>query len=343
MSGLIEVLSAGPALSVQDLGREGWLAFGLARGGAADRLALYEAAALLNDPAPEAALELAGMGGRFRTTMTTRLALTGAPMRASLDGQPLHWNASHLWPAGSVLEIGPADSGIYGYLSVAGGIRTQERLGARATQAAAGLGRRIATGDRLPIAPDPAPDTPSRMLPVEDRCTGGILRVITGPQTELFDPATVARFFASPHIAATGNRQGLMLERGAAPFQIASGRTILSEPVTPGDIQMTGAGDPAILLADCQTIGGYPRIGTVLPVDLPRAAQARPGSRLRFQPVSLEDAEALSPPEETWLRSLRRLCRPFGFGPDSHALLSYQLIGGVIRGDEEEPWRAGSI
>lgn len=339
---MLSILSVGPAVSVQDLGRPGWLASGLARGGAADRRAILETAALLDLAAPVAALEMAGTGGRFRLDQPHRIALTGAPMRARLDGAPLAWNASHLIPAGAVLEIGPSEAGVYGYLSFAGGIATPVRLGARATQVPAGIGRPLRAGDGLPLAPDPAPDAPTRSLPAPDRFTGGTLRVIPGPQTALFAPETRARFYATAFRAAQGNRQGLTLTGGL--FTLAEARSILSEPVTEGDIQMTGAGVPAILLAECQTIGGYPRIGTVIPADLPRAAQSAPGTVLRFKEITLAEAEAACPTEPAELAALRTEARPVAALPgDSAALLGYQLIGGAIRGDEEEEWRAGSI
>ena len=338
----LSIVSAGPSVTVQDMGRTGFLAAGLARGGAADRLALLEAAALLAQATPQAALEMAGFGGRFRFSAPTRIALTGAPMRATLEGAPLRWNASHLIPEGVTLEIGPAEAGIYGYLGVAGGIVTPPQLGARATQASAGIGHRLRAGDTLPVGDDPAPETPLLTLPEAHRFKGGTLRVIEGPQSGYFSADTRARFFATAFPAQAGNRQGLTLGC-EAPFAIETGGSILSEPITAGDIQMTGAGVPAILLAECQTIGGYPRIGTAIPADLPLAAQTPQGATLRFRPVTLAEAEAACPSETRQLETLRAAVTPLRrTGFDTYALLGGQLIGGAIRGDEEEPWRAGS-
>ena len=87
MSRALDILACGPGVSVQDLGRTGYLAQGLSRGGAVDGLALHEGAALLGQPVG-AALEMAGFGGRFRATEPLRIALTGAPMRATIDLGP---------------------------------------------------------------------------------------------------------------------------------------------------------------------------------------------------------------------------------------------------------------
>lgn len=336
MTGFLEVLSLGPGSSVQDLGRPGFTALGLSQGGAADRRALWEAAALLGQAMPRACLEMPLAGGRFRVTAATRIALTGAPMRASIEGRALRWTAAHLLAPGDILDIRPGESGVYAYLSLAGGIVSAEILGSRATLAASNLGTPVTSGMRLPFAADPAPEAPLLCLPPEDRFNGGRLRVIEGPQTALFDPATRARAFATAFTAGPASRQGLALRHDGAPFATQTAG-LLSDFIAPGDIQSTGSGDPVILLADCQTIGGYPRLGSVIPADLPLAAQARPGTALRLTPLSLPEAEAASPPETLWLSRLRGALRPQIRRPeDIPDLLACQFISGVVRGDEGE-------
>ncbi|MBC7156079.1 MAG: urea amidolyase, partial [Rhodobacteraceae bacterium] len=147
MSRALIVHRAGPTTSVQDGGRPGFLAQGLSRGGAADRLALAEGAALLGQGAALAAIEMAGTGGVFEATEDVRIALTGAPMRATLGGAPLVWGASHRLRAGQPLEIGPAVAGVYGYLHVGGGIAVPPILGARGAHLAAGIGVVAGAGD----------------------------------------------------------------------------------------------------------------------------------------------------------------------------------------------------
>ncbi|KKL54604.1 hypothetical protein LCGC14_2263760 [marine sediment metagenome] len=122
MSRRIEIKRIGPGSSVQDMGRRGYLAQGLSRGGAADRLALLEGAALLDQPTDCAALELTAAGAVLSFDAPTRIALTGAPMPARLGDQALVWNASHAVPAGGVLTLGPVQRGVFAYLHVGGGI-----------------------------------------------------------------------------------------------------------------------------------------------------------------------------------------------------------------------------
>ncbi len=332
----LEVLAAGPAVTLQDLGRPGHMATGLSPGGAADRLALFEAAALLGLERVAPGLEMAGMGGRFRFAAPTRFALTGAPMTARLDGRKLAWQASHRAAAGALLEIGGASSGVYGYLTPAGGIAAPEVLGSRAAHLAVGIGAPLRPGDRLELLPDPGPDRAAMTLAVADRFSGGLLRLTPGPQSGLFSPRTRARFLATDFVRApAGNRQGVRLDHDGAPFG-AETTGQASEPIRAGDVQMTGDGVPYILLAECQTTGGYARIGSLIPADLPRLAQAPPGARLRFAMIGWEEADRLWQPETGLIRSLGARLAPLTRDPrDIPDLLGYQLISGVTSGGHE--------
>lgn len=335
MSGL-RVLRAGPAVTVQDLGRPGFLAFGLSRGGAMDRLALAEGAALLDQPPTLAALEMAGLGGLFEAGRDLRIALTGAPMAATIDGRRVAWNACHALPRGARLEIGGASRGVHGYLSVGGGIATPPVLGSRAAHLAAGIGAPVAAGQTLPIGADPAPGRVGLHLAAADRCDGGTVRIVAGPQTGLFAPGILARLERETFRRDTrGNRMGVRLLPEGAGLAAEAGLSILSEIVVPGDIQITGDGTPFVLMAECQTTGGYPRIGTVIAADLPRVAQAAPGAVLRFAFIDHAEAAKAETVERARRRALGHEALPLIRDPASIPdLLSFQLIGGVTAGDD---------
>ena len=337
MSRALILHRAGPSMSVQDRGRPGHLAWGLSRGGAADRLALAEGAALLRQGADLAAIEMAATGGVFEATEDTRIALTGAPMRAALDGAPLAWGASHWLRAGLRLEIGPALTGVYGYLHVGGGIATPEVLGARGAHLAAGLGAVLAAGDRLAVGPDAAGAEAGLKLPADDRFAGGPIRALAGPQTPMFPQDAIARFQSTRFTRdPRGNRMGMRLGHEGAGFHAEAGLSIVSEVVVPGDIQIGGDGTPTVLLAECQTTGGYPRIGTVLPCDLPRVAQAPPGVALTVRLVDRAEALAAEQAAAAARRALPgRLARLIRDPRDMRDLLAYQLIGGVTTGEAE--------
>ncbi|MBT9382643.1 biotin-dependent carboxyltransferase family protein [Pseudooceanicola sp. CBS1P-1] len=334
MSATLEILEAGPGLSVQDLGRPGLAAQGLSRGGALDPLALFEAAALLARPAPEAAIEMPGLGGLFRVSAATRIALTGAPMRAARDGVPLAWHAAHLLSPGETLRIGPVEAGTTGYLSFGGGIATTPWMGSRSTHLAAGIGALLRPGDQLPLGDDTP--RPARRIRPEARFAGGEIRVLPGPQTDLFSDAQRAAFAAAPFTRGSrSNRQAMQLQTGAEPLWFRASGGMASEPIQAGDIQITGDGTPYVLLAECQTIGGYPRIGSVHPADMAKLAQAGAGAPLHFRWSEIPEALPATP--EALLNRLRGAVSALVRDPaDIADLLSYQLISGVTAGDDLE-------
>ncbi len=331
MTAHLTITAAGPAMSVQDLGRTGYRAVGLTVGGAADRRALYEGAALLGQSADSAAIEMAGSGGSFVSDADVRFALTGASMAAKLDGEPLVWNASHLLPKGSTLTVGGAQAGTYGYLHIGGGIATPVVMGARSSHLAGGIGKLLATGDVLPIGKDTRKDV-SNTLPADPRFSGGVVRMVASAQTADFASETVSRFTSTAFQRdPRGNRMGVRMAMDGDGFAMESGLSIVSEVVVPGDIQIAGDGSPYVLMYECQTTGGYPRIGTVLPCDMPRVAQAQAGAELRFEMLDLQDAIGVQARALNELKALRAAVTPLVRDPaEIRDLLSYQLIGGAV-------------
>ncbi|MVO18219.1 biotin-dependent carboxyltransferase family protein [Parasedimentitalea huanghaiensis] len=340
MSGL-KVLSAGPLMSVQDMGRPGLLERGISQGGAADVLALAEGAGLLSQGAGLAALEMGGIGGTFEAVGTLRIALTGAPMTATLDGVALTWNASHLVEAGQKLVIGAARRGVYGYLHLGGGIDTDRFLGSRAAHLTGGIGQAVTEGDLLPAGQDAQRET-GLGLEVEDRFSGGALRIVKSFQSSLFADDVLARFGDTQfNRGVRANRMGVEMVSDGEGFSAAGQLNILSEVIVPGDVQMTGDGKPFVLLRECQTTGGYPRIGTVLPCDLARVAQSGNGAALQFEWVSLEDGLAIQAKHDAFVKSLPGQCQPLIRDPlDMADLLSYQLVGGAVSANAD-PFESG--
>jgi 5-oxoprolinase (ATP-hydrolysing) subunit C len=326
----------GPGVTVQDLGRAGFLAQGLSRGGAMDPLALAEGAALLGQDPATPALEVAASFLGFEVTAPVRIAFTGAPMRALCDGVALDWHASHALPARARLDLSAAAGG-YSYIHFGGGVAAPALLGAASAHLAAGLGLMLHSGQSLTMGEDRG-GRAGMALPPPDRFSGGLLRLVETPQTRLFPEAERARFVSTLFRKDTrGNRMGQKLVPEGAGFAFAAGLNILSDTIVPGDIQITGDGAPFVLLAECQTTGGYPRIATVLPCDLPRLVQAPAGAELRFLFVALDEAVALERAEATRREGLRATLRALVRDPhDMPDLLSYQLVSGATAGDDLE-------
>jgi allophanate hydrolase len=342
VSGHLTILSAGPALTLQDLGRSGYLAYGLTRGGAADVRALYEGAALLGQSPGLAAIEMTGMGGTFQSDVDTVIALTGAEMTAEIDGARLIWHASHGLPAGAILKIGGVTKGTYGYLSIAGGFDTELRMGARSTHLTAGVGGLLTTGMVFPLGQAGNPRSGYFITP-ESRLEGGALRIVPSVQTEQFAQDTRDRFGATAFRRdARGNRQGVRMDFDGEGFFADGGLSIVSEVILEGDIQITGDGAPYVLMCECQTTGGYPRIGTVIPSDLPRVSQAPVGAPLTFRFITLAEARTIEMSARAALKALPQSVLPIVRDPkDIPDLLSYQLVGGVVSATSEPPTAQG--
>ncbi|UWQ20976.1 biotin-dependent carboxyltransferase family protein [Jannaschia sp. W003] len=319
---MIEVLHCGPLVTVQDGGRPGHLALGLARGGAADRRALAEARALLGRCG--AGIESPGLPLTLRFGAPCAVALTGAPMRAKADGRALRWHASHMLAAGMVLRLRPLGAG-YSYVTPAGGLDWPEVMGSQAAHPIAGIGRALRPGDRL----GPGAEGPSRVLRrPEERFNGGTLRCVVTPQTALFPEAERARFEATAFRRdPRGNRQGVRLAMDGEGFRAEGQLSLLSDFILPGDVQMTGDGVPFVLGPESQTTGGYPRIAHVIAADLPRAMQAPPGAELRFRFVTLAEARAAAPGPPATEALVR--------DPRDVDLLAHQLVDGVVDARED--------
>ncbi len=336
MSGLA-ILEISPGATIQDQGRTGWLRYGVTSSGAMDGHALAEGQALLGNTDDDAALEFAMRGGKFRAIKGLWIATSGAEMALSVNGGAVAWRRSLRLEPGDLIEVGAARRGVYGYLHVAGGFQTEMVLGSRATHWRAEIGHRPEAGQILPTAPQITGHRPMH-LPEPGYFGAREIRFLRGPQTDLFDDQVLAEFLgAELRVGAARDRMGMRLTSASGPVQTKVGRTIASDSINPGDIQITGDGTPVVLLADRGSAGGYPRIGTIASADLPALVQIAAGEAFRLRQVTREAAvDALSDYRKD-LNGLRDKVEPVVRDPHDIAdLLAYNLIGGVLRGDEDE-------
>lgn len=293
----LAVVRPGLLTTVQDLGRAGYGSLGVPPCGAMDAPALRAANRLVGNPDDLAGLELTLAGPELRFEGEAWIALAGSRFECDLDGAPAPWAESLAVRRGQRLRIGRSLEGARAYLAVAGGFDVPRVLGSRSTCLTAGFGgiegRALRAGDRLPLG---SPRAPRRR-----RLRGGVLpayaaqaelRVVRGPQSDAFTEEGDRAFFAAAYrVSARSNRIGLRLE--GAPIERSRAADLLPEGLAPGSIQVPADGQPILLGPDRPTTGGYTKIATAITVDLGRAAQAKPGDRLRFAEVSVEEARRL--------------------------------------------------
>jgi biotin-dependent carboxylase-like uncharacterized protein len=281
----LSVVRAGALTTIQDRGRPGHAHLGVPRSGALDEPAAALVNRLVGNPPEAAVLETTLNGCAVRPRSTVTVAVAGAPCPVTLDGRPVAWGAPVRVPAGSLLDVGAAVSGVRGYVGVSGGIAVEPVLGSRSTDLLSGLGPPPLTDGavlplgtpevlhaRVDVGPQPAP--PAEL----------VLHVTAGPRDDWFTPQAVRTFGSRTYrVSSASNRIGLRTE-GPALERALTGE-LPSEGMVLGAVQVPPDGRPVVFLADHPTTGGYPVIAVVRAADLPAAAQAAPGTPVRFVAV----------------------------------------------------------
>lgn len=320
----IRVLAPGWQTSVQDGSRHGFAALGVGASGAMDDVSRRLANILVGNVNNAAVLEITLRGPRLRFDADCVVAMTGA----ALDGVPM-WRPVAV-QAGTEIAFGTMQRGAYAYLAVSGGFGSDAVLGSRSADIVAGLNAALAAGDVLPILPAAAPhrelwgkfharslagDSEDRnVFPAKwslnprswfDLDPQNPIGVIEGAHfAQLTDAARRALFDSAFRIGGDSSRMGLRLQN--ARLNLREPLELVSAGVVPGTVQLPPSGDPIVLMAEAPTCGGYPRIGHVIAVDLPRLAQRRPGDSVRFARVALDEAQTRYLERERALAALAR-------------------------------------
>lgn len=270
MDGLIEVVDAGIANSIQDRGRFGFRHMGIAVSGCLDPMLARCANALASNPAQAACIEVRAAGPKLAVRRgPVRFALSG-DLSATLvraDGEEYEipaWRSITL-EADDELHVGFLPGGV-GYIAVSGGFSTPLQLGSRSTYQRAEIGVPLTLDARIPCAvlsPEEKGDEERFFVASPWVHAEGPIRIILGPQDDHFTAEAIADLLNAEYLAtAQSDRMGMRLEGKALAHREPALADIVSDGVAPGVIQVPGNGQPIILLADCQTVGGYPKLQT---------------------------------------------------------------------------------
>ncbi len=318
----IEVLKPGMFSTFQDLGRVGSQHLGAPVCGAMDELSHRLANLAVGNAPEQATLEITLMGPALRFGRAATLAWAGADLAPLLDGKPVPRNTPTAAAAGATLQFGPCRHGVRAYLAVRGGYVLDRVMGSTSTYVRGGFGgyhgRALRKGDAVELnAVDAQPDLPPPWVTPAQRQalqalqditwgTGGEapIRVMPGREWTQFSDGMRQTLLAGGYrIGGQSDRMGYRLEGPVLTRSEAS--DILSVPVAFGTVQVPPDGQPIILMADRQSVGGYPKIVQVATVDLPRLAQRAPGEVLRFRLLDAERAQALLLARSAALKSLQ--------------------------------------
>jgi biotin-dependent carboxylase-like uncharacterized protein len=293
----IRILRAGPLVTLQDAGRPGLLRHGISASGPMDRGAFERAGGWLG-AAGSTGLEFTAAGLSFAVDGSLLMACDGGAFELSIDGVAQPWPSRAVLKDGAVVDIKPGAAGNYGYLRFDREIDVPVVMGSRSTSSIAGIGgfegRALVAGDVLSFGASVSrrPSQHPSPTPVKD----GSIRVVWGIHADRFDNRTRQRFVTDAFVVSPQlDRMGVRLTDRGRVFADAKILSLVSDAVVPGDIQILGDGTPIALMRDHQPTGGYPRIATVVSADFDRFAQMRPGTGVRFEPVTVAHAEGLKP------------------------------------------------
>ena len=316
----IRIHKPGVQASIQDLGRKGFQHWGIPVGGVMDENAAKLANVLCENPIEAALIEFTLHGGVLEFTDHHRIALSGGGCRITINGHEVPMNQLLSVEQGGIMKMQPSPLGCRTYLAIEGGFDVMNELGSVATYLPAALGgiygRNLLANDVLPVKKQTQVNRPS-LEPTEilhqqsaakanSNSKGFLMEspqvsivnqalatrevwidACQGPEWDWFDTKSQEAFFSVPwKIDAQSNRMGYRLYN--TPLDKIITKELISTPVTRGIIQVTADGTPLLLMADAQTIGGYPRIARVCPADLSILAQCSPGYTVHFKLISNE-------------------------------------------------------
>ena len=303
----ISVISPGPLTTVQDAGRFGYMQSGFSPGGCMDARSMKIANILVGNEKGEGVLEMTMMGGTFSFDGTSVIAVTGADMKPTLNGEECPMYKAVEVKKGDELRFSRAESGMRAYLAVAGGFDLPLVMGSMSTNLKCKLGgfqgRKLQRGDEIPLRQSVnITFVGKRKFKNEVKYTKSItLRAVLGPQDDYFTEKGIETFFEKTYtVTDKSDRMGIRLD--GEKIESKNGVDIISDGVTTGSVQIPASGTPIIMMADRQTTGGYAKIATVLTTDLHLIAQAKPGTVIRFQKVTAEEAIRLYKAAEKEIR-----------------------------------------
>ncbi|MCY4291356.1 MAG: biotin-dependent carboxyltransferase family protein [Roseovarius sp.] len=317
----LKINKPGLSTSVQDLGRPGYFHLGIPIGGAMDRFAMRVANILVGNPEDAAGLEAVFMGPEIEFAKDCVVAVTGAEMPMTLDGEAKEGWSSFSVKAGQKLGFGFLKSGARIYIAVSGGIATEPDLGSRSTYPIGALGgiegRTITEGDIIPVGNG---DPSSAGQTVASRLRRGpgnpaALRVLPGLYWNRLTEAAQNGFFEDMWtVAPEADRMGYRFKGGRAlefvereqPFGAgADPSNIVDGCYSYGSIQVPGGTEPIVLHRDAVSGGGYFTLGAIISADMDLIGQLQPNTSVKFVKVDMEQALNARNERRAMLRQIR--------------------------------------
>lgn len=308
----IRILKGGMMTTVQDMGRTGYQSQGFSVAGVMDVRSFRIANLLLDNPENEAVLEITLIGPTLEFTSATIIAITGGDFQPTINGEPAPMYTALYMNKGDILKFGSARTGSRGYIAFSSYLDVPVVMGSRCTNMKSAIGgfkgRKLQAGDYMNfrIKRRYLPFFLSRKLEPDDfDREEAEIRVVMGPQDELFSRQGIETFLSSEYtVTSDFDRMGCRLEGPfIAPMETSD---IISDGIAFGSVQVPSHGKPIILLSDRQTTGGYGKIATVASVDIPKVVQRKTDHRISFKAITVQEAQELIHKEDQELDAMRK-------------------------------------
>ncbi|WP_366923039.1 biotin-dependent carboxyltransferase family protein [Metallumcola ferriviriculae] len=328
----VKIIEPGPLTTIQDTGRKGYQRYGMPVAGAMDLFSYRVANLLAGNDDNAAALEFTLQGPKMEFLHNAVIAITGAETIPIIDNKPAPLWQTIFVKKGSVLSFNGIKSGLRGYVAIRGGVEVPNVLESGSTYLRANIGgiegRKLTSKDIIPMGDsiEGYPGNPQPYILPKDFIPRfndtEEIRVILGPQEDLFKKESIKTFLNSEYTVTTqSDRMGYRLE--GPTIRHKESPDIISDGIPLGGIQVPGHGQPIIMLADRQTTGGYTKIATVISTDLNKIAQLAPGKKIKFKSVTLEEAHDALRIQESIVNSIEKLPE----APSSKKILKLKISG----------------
>lgn len=280
-----KVLHGGIFSTIQDQGRFGYTHSGITHSGAMDQYAYRIGQKLLNNQNGNAIEVMVGL--KLEVQVATTIAITGADLNFKINGilYPI-WQTYYV-KEGDILSFDKRISGQRAYLTVEGRFNVPKEYESYSTTLKEGFGKKLQKEDILPYYEKQRADIKRLKNELIPKYNSPLtLRFLPSYQNNYFSKEEQKKLFDNEYeITIESNRMGAKLKGEAI---LTEKTNIISEGIAFGSVQIPKDGQPILLLNERQTIGGYPKIGTVLEIDCYKFSQCAIGQKVRFEEVEID-------------------------------------------------------
>ncbi len=279
---LFQVIQPGVYSSIQDIGRTGYRRFGMPISGPMDQQAFLLGMKIANNDGKDSALELFLGGLTLKVLTDHKITIVGADLTAMIDDKDAPMWKSFNVLKGQILRFIKPKKGSIAYIIPEGGFCTPNILGSQSAYPKGKIGK-IVTKDSIIYVNTPKKIGVNRGLIIENIPAyedSVEVRLWPSAHMDLFKEKSVEKFFNSVYTMRGGDRMGYFISGSTLDFKASA--DIISEATQFGTIQVPLSGQPIILMADAQTVGGYATLGNIVNEDLSKVAQLRTGGTIRF-------------------------------------------------------------